>query len=61
MALIHKSRLIKKLVCFLMDVNEYQLDWAYNRLVKAPMFYYENERKKNEGSGPAQESRGSGN
>lgn len=56
MALIHKSRLIKKLVCFLLDVNEYQLDWAMMRLVKAPMYYYENAEQKIEGDRPPEKS-----
>lgn len=56
MALIHKSRLIKKLVCFLLDVNEYQLDWAMMRLVKAPMYYYENAEQKTERDRPSEES-----
>lgn len=59
MALIHKSKLIKKLVCFLLDVNEYQLDWAMMRLVKAPMYYYENAEQKIERDRPSEKSGGS--
>jgi hypothetical protein len=46
MAIIDKSRLAKRLVCWLMDLNEYQLDWARERLVRAPMYYCEETENK---------------
>ena len=46
MAIIDKSRLAKKLVCWLMGLNEYQLDWARERLVKAPMYCCEETENK---------------
>ena len=61
MGLIQKSKLLKRLACYLIGVNELQLDWALNRLVKAPMYYYENGEQKNEGLRPSQESGRTGN
>ena len=46
MAIIDKSRLAKRLVCWLMDLNEYQLNWARERLVRAPMYYCEETENK---------------
>jgi hypothetical protein len=46
MAIIDKSRLAKRLVCWLMDLNEYQLDWARERLVRAPMYCCEETENK---------------
>jgi hypothetical protein len=46
MAIIDKSRLAKRIVCWLMDLNEYQLDWARERLVRAPMYMCEETENK---------------
>jgi hypothetical protein len=46
MAIIDKSRLAKRIVCWLMDLNEYQLDWARERLVRAPMYCCEETENK---------------
>ncbi len=46
MAIIDKSRLAKRIVCWLMDLNEYQLDWARERLVRAPMYLCEETENK---------------
>lgn len=46
MAIIDKSRLAKRLVCWLMDLNEHQLDWARERLVRAPMYCCEETENK---------------